>query len=72
MHVYVSLTGETTDNGTLNPLTPGTGVKVKSGDSGQTDGVTESNKVTEGTAFKTSMDRKLRLRANYLPINWCK
>lgn len=72
MHVYVSLTGETTDNGTLNPLTPGTGEKVKTGDSGQTDGVTEANKVTEGSPFKTSMDRKLCLRANYLPNNWCK
>lgn len=72
MHVYVSLTGETTDNGTLNPLTPGTGKKVKTGDSGQTDGVTEANKVTEGSPFKTSMDRKLCLRANYLPNNWCK
>lgn len=72
MHVYVSFTGETTDNGTLNPLTPGTGEKVKTGDSGQTDGVTEANKVTEGSPFKTSMDRKLCLRANYLPNNWCK
>lgn len=72
MHVYVSLTGETTDNGTLNPLTPGTGEKVKTGDSGQTDGVTEANKVTESIPYKTSMDRKLCLRANYLPNNWCK
>lgn len=70
LHVYVI--GETTDNSTDKPLTPGTGIKVKSGDTGQTDGVTEANKVTGGTTLKTSMDRKLSLKANYLPNNCCK
>lgn len=66
------MTGEITENSTHKPLTPGTGIKVISGDTGQTDGVTEANKVTGGTALKTSMDRKLSLKANYLPNNCCK
>uniref|UniRef100_K1R2R5 Tolloid-like protein 1 n=1 Tax=Magallana gigas TaxID=29159 RepID=K1R2R5_MAGGI len=44
---------EITENSTHKPLTTGTGIKVKSGDTGQTDGVTEANKVTGGTALKT-------------------
>lgn len=45
---------EITENSTHKPLTPGTGIKVISGDTGQTDGVTEANKVTGGTALKTN------------------